>query len=289
MSRRSFAIVSLVLVMAIWGSAFTVTKAAGVPPVVLALLRFSLASALLLPLALPRLGRGARSPRGAREWSIVAAMGLCGFTLNQAGANLALDYTTATQGSLIQSVIPVATAILAALLLKERPSGRRILGIALSLVGVMMLILVAAPSEHASQPLLGGAIMLGAVLMWACYTVLGKRLAGVDPLIITAYSSVFGALFLLPLALIESGGWTLPAISPQGWLAVLYLGALASASANLVYNRALTVLEASQTATFINLVPIVGVAVAVIFLGEPILGMQLVGGAVALVGVWLAT
>jgi drug/metabolite transporter (DMT)-like permease len=75
----------------------------------------------------------------------------------------------------------------------------------------------------------------------------------------------------------------------QGWLAVLYLGLLASATANLVYNWALMLLDASQTATFINLVPIAGVAIAVLFLGEPMLAMQLVGGAVALIGVWLAT
>src|SRR5689334_15104011 len=87
MSRRNLAIVSLVLVMGVWGSAFTITKAAGIPPVLLALLRFGLASAILLPLALVRRGRGARPPAGAREWRIVAAMGLCGFTLNQAGAN----------------------------------------------------------------------------------------------------------------------------------------------------------------------------------------------------------
>jgi drug/metabolite transporter (DMT)-like permease len=289
MSRRNLAIVSLVLVMGIWGSAFTITKAAGIPPALLALLRFGLASAILLPLALVRRGRDARPIAGAREWGIVAAMGLCGFTRNQAGANLALAYTTATQGSLIQSVIPVATAVLAALVLKERPTGRRLLGIGLSLAGVVALVLAAAPSEYASNPLLGGAIMLGSVLAWACYTILGKHLAHVDPLAVTAYSSVFGALFLIPLALIEARGLGFPAISAQGWLAVLYLGMLASATANLVYNRALTLLDASQTATFINLVPIAGVAIAVIFLGEPVLALQLVGGTVALIGVWLAT
>jgi drug/metabolite transporter (DMT)-like permease len=289
MSHRNLAIVSLVLVMCVWGSAFTVTKAAGLPPVLLALLRFGLASAILLPLAVARRGRGARSLVGVREWGIVAAMGLCGFTLNQAGANLALAYTTATQGSLIQSAIPVATAVLAALALNERPSGRRVLGIGLSLAGVAALVLAAAPSEYASNPLLGGAIMLGSVLAWSCYTILGKRLANVDTLTVTAYSSVFGTLFLVPLALIEARGLAFPAISVQGWLAVLYLGMLASATANLVYNRALMLLEASQTATFINLVPIAGVAIAVIFLGEPMLAMQLVGGTVALIGVWLAT
>src|SRR5690349_18371796 len=131
MSRRTLAIASLIVVMGIWGSAFTVTKAADMPPVLLALLRFVLASAILLPLALWRGDQATRTLTGIRQWSIVAAMGLCGFTLNQAGSNLALDYTTATQGALIQSVIPVATAVLAALLLKERPSGRRVLGIGL--------------------------------------------------------------------------------------------------------------------------------------------------------------
>lgn len=288
-SRRTLAIASLVVVTGIWGSAFTITKAAEIPPALLALLRFVLASAILLPLALLRRDRSARTIAGRREWSIVAAMGLFGFTLNQAGSNMALAYTTATQGSLIQSAIPVATAVLAALVLKERPTGRRILGIGLSLAGVAALVLAAAPSEHASNPLLGGMLMLGSVVSWACYTILGKRLANVDTLTVTAYSSLFGALFLVPLALLESGGQMFQAIPAQGWLAVLYLGLLSSATANLVYNRALSLLDASQTATFINLVPIFGVAIAVLFLGEPVLGLQLVGGAVALVGVWLAT
>lgn len=289
MTRRTFAIVSLILVTGIWGSAFTVTKAAALPPALLALLRFGLASLVLLPLALARRSPTARPIRGAREWLIVATMGLCGFTLFQAGANYALAYTTATQGSLIQSVIPVATMALALLVLNERPTVRRIAGIVLSLLGVAVLVLAAAPSEHASNPLLGGAIMLGSVLMWAAYTVLAKQLVGVDMLAVTAYSSIFGTLFLVPLALAESYGQAPPAISPQGWLAVLYLGLLSSAVANLVYNRALTLLDASQAAAFINLVPIVGVVVAVAFLGEPILPLQLAGGAVALVGVWLAT
>ena len=98
-----------------------------------------------------------------------------------------------------------------------------------------------------------------------------------------------GALFLLPLALIESGGPMLPSISARGWLSIVYLGVVSSAMANLLYNRSLAHLEANQAATFINLVPIVGVVVAVLFLGEPLIGWQLAGGAVTLLGVWLAT
>jgi drug/metabolite transporter (DMT)-like permease len=273
--------------MGVWGSAFSVTKAAiaELPPVLIAFLRFALATAILLPLALLR--RRHSAPIGRRQWITVAAMGVCGFTLFQAGANIAQTYTTATQAALIQSNIPVLTAVLAALVLRERPSGRRIAGIALSLVGILAVVLVAAPAERASNPLLGGAIMLASVGMWAIYTVLAKHLIGADLLKVTAYSTAFGALFLLPLALFEAGELALPAISMRGWLSIAYLGAMSSAMANLLYNRSLAHLEASQAASFINLVPIVGVVVAVVFLGEPLIGWQLVGGAVTLVGVWL--
>jgi drug/metabolite transporter (DMT)-like permease len=289
MSRCTSAMLSLLFVMAIRGSAFSVTKAATVemPPVLIAFLRFALAAAILLPLALLR--RTQSPPMGKRHWITVAAMGICGFTLFQAGSNIAQTYTTATQAAIIQSIIPVLTAILAALVLRERLSGRRVAGIALSLVGVLVVVLVAAPSERARDPLLGGAIMLGAVGMWAIYTVLAKRLSGADLLHVTAYSPLFGALFLLPLALLESGGRALPAISVLGWLSIAYLGVLSSAMASLLYNRSLAELEANQAATFINLVPIVGVVVAVLFLGEPLIAWQLLGGAVTLVGVWLAT
>ena len=289
MSHRASAILSLILVMCVWGSAFSVTKTAiaEVPPVLIAFLRFALAAAVMLPLALARRGPAQRMTK--RQWATVAAMGICGFTLFQAGANIAQTYTTATQAAIIQSIIPVLTAILAALVLRERPAGRGVAGIALSLAGVFAVVLVAAPSASARSPLLGGAIMVGAVGMWAIYTVLAKRLAGADMLRVTAYSTAFGALFLLPLALIESGGLALPAISWRGWLSIGYLGLVSSAIANLLYNRSLAHLEANQTATFINLVPIVGVVVAVLFLGEPLIVWQLAGGAVTLLGVWLAT
>jgi drug/metabolite transporter (DMT)-like permease len=289
MHRRTLAMLALLLVMAVWGSAFAVTKAtiAEVPPVLIALLRFVVASAILLPLALLRQRRAILSIRGA--WWTMAAMGVCGFTLFQAGANVALYYTTAAQAAIIQSIIPVMTAILAALVLREHPSGRRILGIVLSLVGVVAVILAAAPSEDASSPLLGGAIMLGGVILWAVYTVLAKRLAHADALGVTAYSTMFGTLFLVPLALLETPIAEMPMISAQGWLSILYLGALSSTMANLLYNWSLAHLDASLAATFINLVPVVGVAVAVLFLGEPLVGWQLAGGAVTLLGVWLAT
>ncbi len=289
MSRRTIAILSLIFVMGIWGSAFSVTKAAiaETPPVLIAFLRFALAAVVMLPIALLRPGRPPRMV--GRQLVTVAVMGICGFSLAQAGSNLAQIYITATQAAIIQSVIPVLTAVLAAAVLRERLSSWGALGIALSLAGVLAVVLAAAPSDSASNPLLGGAIMLGAACMWALYTVLAKGVAGADQLDVAAYSTAFGALFLLPMALVEAGGPLLPDISARGWLSIIYLGLFSSAAANLIYNNSLSYLGASQAATFINLVPVVGVVVAALFLGEALIGWQLAGGALTMAGVWLAT
>lgn len=289
MSHRVVVMLSLVLVMTVWASAVTVTKAAldQVPPITFALLRFAVASALLLLVAFRRRERVAHLD--GRTWGTIAGMGLCGITLYYFCSNLSLVYATASQGVIIQGAIPVITAVLAVFVLRERPSPKRILGIVLSLVGVVLVVIVAAPSANASNPLLGGVLMLGAVIAWAFYTILAKRVATADQLSITAWSTTIGTALLIPLALFELRGVSLAIPSASNWIGIVYLGAVSTAGGHLLYNRSLAHLEASQAATFINLIPLIGVAIAVIFLGEVIVGWQFLGGALVLLGVWLAT
>ena len=82
---------------------------------------------------------------------------------------------------------------------------------------------------------------------------------------------------------------TLPALGAADWLRLLYLGILSSAFGYFLYNWSLAHLSAGQTANFVNLIPFAGVGMAVLFLGERVAPMQLIGGAVVLAGVWLAT
>src|SRR5436190_5050103 len=121
MSTKLIATSSLLLVMLIWGSVLVVIKVveAQVPPLLLAFLRFGIASALLVPLAEAR-GGLSLLPRPV-PWRLLALMGLTGVALYFATANLALMYTTASDVSLVQGSMPVATAILAVLFLAERP------------------------------------------------------------------------------------------------------------------------------------------------------------------------
>jgi drug/metabolite transporter (DMT)-like permease len=288
MSKRTLAILGLVLVMVIWGSAFAVTKAslATIPPIVFAFLRFTVASILLLSLSYAR--RRGIVATYLSSWRTLSLMGLMGITLYYLSYNLALLYTTASQGALIQSGIPVATALLAVFLLKERISAWQATGIGLSILGVAMVVLNSPPSGEARNPLLGSLLMLGTVLLWSLYTIFAKRLMHADQLLVTTTSTVFGTLLLAPIAVFELWGQALPVIPPGAWFRVLYLGALSSAGCYLLYNWSLTHLEASQTANFINLIPIIGITIAVLFLGEAIVPLQLFGGLLVLLGVWLA-
>ncbi|MBC7790762.1 MAG: DMT family transporter [Anaerolineae bacterium] len=289
MSPRHTAILSLILVMTIWGSAFAVTKAtlSTVPPILFALLRFAVASVVLLPIA--QLRGGAAKLKTPRALPIIVLMALSGVTLYYVGYNISLRYISASQAVLIQSAIPAVTAFFAFLFINERLNPKRVAGIAISLMGVALVMVAAAPPAGVSNALLGNGLMAFTTILWAAYTIFAKRLAEHDQIIVTAYSTAAGTVLLMPIALWEFLTRPVPDISAQDWLSVVYLGAISSAGGYWLYNRSLQQLQASQTSAFINLMPVVGVATAVIFLGESLVLWQLLGGALVLLGTWLST
>jgi drug/metabolite transporter (DMT)-like permease len=140
----------------------------------------------------------------------------------------------------------------------------------------------------APNSLLGNSIMLLSVAFWAAYTLFAKRLAGLDPLVITTGATIAGTVLLLPAALIEVMSKAPPQITTSGWAGVIYLGVFSSAVAMLLYNRSLQHLNAGETANFLNLMPVVAVLAAVIFLGESLTFWQISGGILVLLGVWIS-
>jgi len=284
---RVFAALSLLLVMLIWGSTFVVTKAAvaDVPPLLLAFLRFALASAILVPTAQAHGGLSALPrPLPLRE---LALMGLTGVAIFFAGFNLALAHTTATDGALIQGTIPAVSALVAAVVLGERLGPGRALGIAASVAGVALVVVAGGGSDAAPNRVLGNLLMVGTVVAWVVYSLVGRRLRAVSGLATTAYSTLLGTLVLVPAVAVELALRPRPTLTAEGLVAVAYLGVVASAFAFWLWNRALAVLDVAQATAFINLVPLVGVAGAALVLGEPFTLAHLVGGAFIVVGVGL--
>ena len=82
---------------------------------------------------------------------------------------------------------------------------------------------------------------------------------------------------------------SLTSIPRDGWLAILYLGGLASAASYLLYSRALRDIDASLVGTYINLSPVIGVVSGVLVLGESLTTFAIIGGVLVLVGVWLSS
>ncbi len=303
MPPRHRAIVMLLVALVVWGSTFVVTKEVveQVPPLTLALLRVAIGALTLLPVVLVR--RRAANAGAALPWGTIVAMAFIGVALYYALFNLALFYTTASQGALVQSCIPAVTALIAMLWLGERADAVRWLGIGLSIAGVLVVFSVAsgpgpAPlGEAATDPayagaaaseiVLGNLMMFAAVVCWASYTSLARRVGHCDPVLVTASLFAIGALMLLPLAMLEMTSQGVARLDAGAWLGVLYLGTIASGAAYMFYNAALVHMEAGEVGVYTNLIPIVGVITGVVVLGESLSMRSIVGGTLVFAGIVL--
>ena len=177
-------------------------------------------------------------------------------------------------------------AVLAAIFLRERLAARKLTGIAVSIGGVVLI--TGVGDEMTAGTVVGDLFIVASTLSWAGYTLLGKRLtpshsAGV----ITTASIGWGLVFLLPLAVVEAIVVSAPELSLVGVLALAYLGIGASGATFLLWNHALNAVGASVAGTFLNLIPVFGVAFALLA-GESLSLAQVAGGAVVGLGVWLA-
>jgi drug/metabolite transporter (DMT)-like permease len=142
-----------------------------------------------------------------------------------------------------------------------------------------------------SPSLLGDAITMTGSIGFATYAVLGKRVAGkYDALTMAAFNHFAGAIIILPVALHQARAlgpisrWR--AVPWQGWTALLYMGLCSSALAYLFYFWLLRYLEASQLAAFTYLLPVLAVILGIVLLGERGSVLQIVGGGLALGGVY---
>ena len=277
--------IALILTAIIWGSALVVTKSLlqEIGPFTAAVLRFFIAWVILAPFAFRQ---GYRLSLAVRPTFLL--FGLTGIALYIAMTNVGLVYTAASSAALVQAAIPGVTTLFSVLLLKERVSRLQLLGIGLSIAG---LLLVTGINMHqtGSAPLVGNLFIFGGVLAWAVYTVQGKKLVSTFPwLVITTASISAGMLFLLPFAIGELWLQGMPHLHVDGLFELLYLGAASSALGYALWNYGLRFLDASEAAPYINLIPVVGLLLSVILLHEPLSLIQAAGGALTLFGVWLS-
>jgi drug/metabolite transporter (DMT)-like permease len=286
--NKTGAFISIALIVIVWGSASSVTKYSveTIPAYCFAFLRNAVASVCLLPFFLYQRKKNPSLP--LPPFRKMVWMGLTGITFFYLFFNIALYFTTAALGALIQGFIPVAIILLAIFFLKERIRNWQIAGVALSVIGVVMLGFT-GDFPGARNAILGNTLMVCAVICWGVYTILAKSLQNYDSIYLATIGTWIGTAALLPAMIIEGWGKELPVITWQGWIAIIYLGLVSSAICYILYNRVVKILPAVQVGNFMNLDPVVGAIIAVLVLHDKVTIIQIIGGLLVLGGVVLTS
>jgi drug/metabolite transporter (DMT)-like permease len=277
------------LAVVLWGISFVATKAAlrEISPVTLIFTRSALGSVLLLAtLAARRLPL--IPPRDS--WGPLALMGFVGVCFHQLLQAFGIRLTTAVHAGWIVGLIPIWSAVLAGLFLRERFGTGKVAGLVFGFAGAALVVSSgrASPGLLALPGTRGDLLMLASTLNWAIYTTLGHAtIRRLGSLRATAGAMFLGGLMLVPLFL-RAGGWREYAtLSGAGITAVLYLGIGSSGLGYLFWYGALERVETSRVAAFLYLEPLVTLITAVALLREPVGLATLAGGLVVLAGVAL--
>ena len=278
---ESIAYVALLATATIWGTTAIGLKVAleTYQPFILTVGRW-LISLTILIVVMRRLGV---RPILDRRTAFLGLFGIFGFN---AFFTFGLERTTAANGSLISGALPVVVALISFLVLGERLDAIKVIGIGLSLLGVLVTVLGATLDAS----ILGNVLVFGAVLSWSIYTIFNReRMRGEDTMAIIAGSALFGTLMMVPLAAIEWLQETPSAPSLSLAAIIVYLAIGPAMLANIFWVFALERVPASQAAVVSNLTPIVGIAAAGIILDEPITRFHVIGSVLVICGVLLAT
>ena len=201
-----------------------------------------------------------------------------------------LQYTTSTNGAIVNAFYPVIALILSGILLKEKFNKVQILGIFCSVTGVLLITIQGSLRQLFTLHINPGDILvLLSAAGWAVYSLLGKfAMKDLSPLLVTTYSCLFGLVFLYPGMFIELRGETDIIFTWQIVAAIVYIS-LVVVVAQFLWNKGIHAVGPERASSFYNLSPIFAAILATVFLGEKIHWYHLFGGGMVLFGVFLGT
>ena len=258
------------------------------PLITIGILRYGLASVVLFSL----FGRQFPSWGELRRQDVwvLLAVGFLGTFLNHILFFLGLLFAPASHGAIIApTTSPIWTMLLAARLAKERITPSQISGTILCMVGVF---LVARPDSlggpGTSRILIGDLCFLLGGMAWGAYSFMSRvAMQRLSPPATLTYGMALGCLFLIPVAALERPWGALAVSSASAWASVLYITVPGTLLAFFWWNLAIQRVGAGRTAVFTNLVPVFGVLLAWVVLGERLTAVQLFGGLLTVAGVWV--
>ena len=260
-----------------------------IPPMAMTFFRWLFAVVILAPFALPHV---------LRQWPLIRAnrkrlliLGIVGIGSHNALAYLGLNYTTATNGVILNSFIPVMIIAIAWIFLRQRLTGTQLAGVAISLAGVLAILSGGSLEALAAFRLNGGDLLvILSMAMWSTYTILLRwRPSGLHTLSFLFTIAVIGDAFMLPFWLGERALGYHMIWSWQAFAALVSVALFSSVLAYLFWNRGVAEVGPQVAGLFVHLMPVFGVLLAWLFLGERLALFHVAGIGLILAGIGITT
>jgi drug/metabolite transporter (DMT)-like permease len=271
------------------GNAIVGRLAAGhIPPVTLSFLRWGFAFLLILPFAWKHLRRDWAAIRG--RLGIMILLSTTGIGVFNTLQYWALEYTQALNTLLLQSAGPLFVAIWSLILLGVALTLAQAGGIVLSMVGVLVILLHGDPTALASIAFnKGDVIFTVAIIIFGLYSVLTLKRPNIHGLSFVGFTFGASAACLIPALIWELVSRPPMQLNTANLLTLFYVAVFPSIIAYLCFNRGVQLIGANRAAPFFHVVPVFGSAMAIAFLGERLQAYHVIGFALVLTGVFVAS
>jgi len=282
-------ILEVLFTVVVWGASFIATKVAlrDLSPVTLVWMRFGIGVVIL---GIATAARRQFALPARNELGYLALLGFLGITLHQWLQSTGLQTAQATTTGWIIASIPVFMALLGWGFLKEKLNQMQVAGIAISALGVLLVVSKGSLSGLTTGKFgtIGDFLILLSAPNWAVFTILSRRGLQQHPATrMMFYVMGFGWLFSTVLLFTGPGIGEIGRMTFDGWLAMGFLGVIVSGLAYIAWYDALKVIPAAQIGTFLYLEPVVTMLLAAGMLGESLLFASVLGGGLILLGVWM--
>ena len=285
-------ILLLVIIPLFWGSTFLGTKIClkDLSPLYLGAIRYTLSSFIFGIVCFSKVKLSESIIEFKKHWKLFFFVGLVGTFFASFFQNIGLQLTTASVSSLLNTLEPVLVAVLSVIFLKEKLSQSTMIGLLTAFLGGFILItngdIFAIFSLDGA--IIGNLFILLSICSYAVYTILTKILVNrSNPLYAVTFSTIIGSLLLLLSAFIFEDIHILTQVSTQTWLAIIYLAIFPTCLSLFLFNKLLTMVDATKTSIILFLIPLYGMFLSILILNESLTKAMIIGTILTLFGVYL--
>jgi drug/metabolite transporter (DMT)-like permease len=293
MNRVFLAWIALVLTTMAWASSLVLAKIvyAEMTPIVFVALRYTLASPLLIVLFLSQKDRYERAIVSKKNWRVLTLAGLSGPFLSQVLQYIGLSMTTAAEALLLLNTSPIFAVVLAYAFISEPITLDKIGGLFLATLGVSLIVIggTSIDTGFGFVRLLGDGIIVVSTFLFAVNGIAGKvAVRLVDSISVTTFSTLIAVPCIWICAIVSEDVTVIFRLSLNAWLIIVWVGVVNSVIAFILYYESMKYIEASRVQIALNLISVWGVLMSVLVLGETTSVIQIIGGALTIIGVIVA-